>query len=240
MASQAVGHAGPAAVVAVLKGMAQRVSAGATVTIPQGTQGGVVSVPATPSELRAALTAARSAAPLPTLSSSPAASNPAGFPERGYGCHPLVRGGTTYQAAWCGLHLKLNGEYCDPNGCTITDKLDTRLTTNPGTNGSMVSWSSTYSYQSGNPQFSSIHVEWFVLCYAGESECGSGNSPDFYGNSTGKFYPKQDSGINLHGDKITHAYSLWAYFKPWGYAISDSAKTGTATCDKTDNECLYP
>ena len=167
--------------------------------------------------------------------------NPVSFPVRGDGCNPIIRNHITFDASWCDELYEIDAGFCGTEGCELTDHLTTRLTTNPGTSTSLVSWTSKYVYNTGAPLLNYIHIEWWVLCYSDQLQCGSDNTPDFYGNSTGKFYPKSD--VDLYGDKVTHAFALWAHLIPNNTAYYSAGKTKTATCDPASsgsNQCLYP
>jgi hypothetical protein len=119
------------------------------------------------------------------------------------------RGGTCNDnRSWCNLKLELAAEYCNPEGCQQTDRVTARLTVNPGVKRSMVSFTSIYAPD--DHSFIEIHFEWWVLCFNVERECGTSNTRSFDGSGSGKFYP--DSTIDLYDSRITHGFTLWAYF----------------------------
>jgi len=242
-ARHAVGAPG-SQVAATVRGMISRVKAGKSVLVPEGTRRDVRLVPATVPELRAALAAG------PPAGSGPGAGaavrltlipDPHDYPIRGQGCHPVTWRGQRFWASWCKMPFALNGEFCDPNGCTITDKLRTRLLVDPGTKTSRVSRTSTYTYQAGHPRFTNIHIEWWTLCFKSEQECGTGNTKAFFGNSSGTF--NVTSSRDLHNSRIRHAFTLWAFFTPNGMWANDNAKTWKGICkprSSGSNQCLYP
>jgi hypothetical protein len=227
------------AVAATVRGMVRRAEAGKTVLVPEGTRHGVHNVRASVSELRAALSEARSLghrANVRTAGVIPRTS-PNEYPIRGEGCNQLGNG----FASWCNMRFELDGAFCAPGGCETTDTLRAKVTVDPATKTSRVSYNSTYAYQPHDPNFSNIHFEWWVLCYRGEDDCGSDNTSDFFGNSSGTFFPT--STKDLHGDTVTHALTLRALFAPNGSYYADNAKTAGAFCDpvppEPSNQCLY-
>ena len=128
--------------------MIRRVEAGKTVLVPEGSGQGVYLVPATVSGLRAARAAARSAGSRPSAGAAGELSrlsraydprDPHTFDILGNGCHPVTWRSARYWASWCKMPFQIDGEFCDPNGCTITDVLKTRLLVDPGTRVSRVS-----------------------------------------------------------------------------------------------------
>lgn len=217
---------------ATLGGMLRNEEAGVRVAIPEGNHSGIVSVPASRSNLATALaTAAQDGTTtqhhgmygiiLP-------AATPSSFPVRGDACHS--------NRAWCDLVLEVAGEYCDPEGCTQTDRITARLTTNPGATGSMVSWTSIYSPNGGN--FTGVHFEWWTMAWASEHVCGTDNTDSGTGNGSDEFFPTCDGP--LYHSRITHGFTLWADFLPTAQYIGDSAKTGTAFCASApDTYCIY-
>ena len=226
-----------------IKGMIKRVKKGHTVLIPEGTRQGVHFVPATVAKLQAALAAAGATTAQPGAEvagrlSAPGP-DPHEFPIRGQGCHQVTWRKERYWAAWCKMPFEIVGEYCDIDGCKKTDTLKTRLKVNPGAKESRVSWSSTYTYQAHHRNFKHIHIEWWVLCFKDEKECGTGNTKELYGNSSGTFTPT--SNRLLRNSRIRHAFILWAYFQPDGHWHSDEAKTWKGICKpKPSRQCLYP
>jgi hypothetical protein len=64
------------------------------------------------------------------------------------------------------------------------------------------------------------------------------NTPSFAGNSSGPFFPT--SSVYLYGDRLAHAFELWAFFEPTGKWVGNPGRTGTATCaDKPEPACVY-
>ncbi len=229
-------------VTATVQDMIRRVEAGRTVMVPEGTRDGVHLVPATVPELRAALAAARSVGSGSGRSAARLARipDPHDFPIRGQGCNPVTWRGNRYWASWCKMPFELDGGVCDPS-CHNTDVLKARLLVDPGTTTSRASRSGSYTYQSGNPRFSNIHFEWWTFCFNSEQECGTGNTPNFFGNSSGTF--NMTSSKDLHNSRIRHAFVFWAYFVPNNQWTPDEAKTWKGICKPSDansNQCLYP
>jgi len=229
-------------VTATVKDMIVRVETGKRVMVPEGTRNGVHLVPATLTELQAALAAARSAGARSGTSVARLVRipDPHDFPIRGQGCNPVTWRGNRYWASWCKMPFKLVGGVCDPS-CHNTDVLTARLLVDPGTSTSRASRSGSYTYQSGNPRFSNIHFEWWTFCFNSEQECGTGNTPNFFGNSSGTF--NMTSSKDLHNSRIRHAFVFWAYFVPNNQWTPDEAKTWKGICkprDANSNQCLYP
>ena len=111
----------------------------------------------------------------------------------------------------------------------------------PGTTVSRVSRTGRYTYQSGDPNFTMIHFEWWTFCFNSEQICGTDNTDNFFGNSSGLFHPT--SSRDLHNSRIRHAFTLWAYFVPNNKWQPDDAKTWKGICkprDANSNQCLYP
>jgi hypothetical protein len=131
--------------------------------------------------------------------------SPSQWPIRGVGCHPTP----DHYTAWCGKYI-IAGEFCDPNGCTIKDKVTATITDNPGVKTSLVSYNSLYSPD--NFDFTQIHFEWFTLCYAGLNICGSGNTNSFPGTSHGTFKPT--SNVHLYDSHMAHGLVFWGFFEP--------------------------
>jgi hypothetical protein len=237
-------------VAATISGMIRAVEAGKTVLVPEGTSHGVHLVPATVSGLRTARAAVGlagsrpgtgAAGELSRLSSAVDPTDPHTFSILGNGCHPVTWRGTRHWASWCKMPFQIDGNFCDPNGCTITDVLKTRLLVDPGTRSSRVSRTSTYRYQAGHRRFTEIHIEWWTLCFKNEVECGTGNTPTFFGNSKGTF--TVTSTRDLHNSRIRHGFTLWAFFVPDGMWAPSSAKTWKGICkpkSSGSNQCLYP
>jgi hypothetical protein len=248
-AVQAAGAPG-SHVAATIRGMIRAVEAGKTVLVPEGTGQGVHLVPASVSGLQAAHAAVGLASSRPgtggagelsRLSRAVDPTDPHTFPILGNGCHPVTWRGTRYWASWCKMPFQIDGEFCDVNGCTITDVLKTRLLVDPGTRTSRVSRTSTYRYQAGHRRFIEIHIEWWTLCFKNELECGTNNTAKFLGNSSSTF--TVSSTRDLHNSRIRHGFTLWAFFTPIGMWRPSSAKTWKGICkprSSGSNQCLYP
>jgi hypothetical protein len=161
-----------------------------------GTGPSITSVAATSAELRAAL----SAAAMPST-------EPKDFLPNGFGCNEA----SDHYASWCGKYI-LRGEYCDAEGCTIEDQITTKITVDPGAESSRVVYKSLYVPD--HFDFTQIHFEWWTLCFHSAEVCGTGNTPSFAGNSSGPFFPT--SSVILYGDRLAHAFDLWAFFEPTG------------------------
>ena len=227
---------GPSAsqVAPTINAMISRVEAGHTVLVPEGNGGDVRLASATVPELRAALAAI---GPSRLLQIPP----PNDYPIRGKGCNPVTWNRQRWWASWCQMPFQIDGEFCDPEGCTVTDVLKTRLLVDPGAKVSRVSRTSTYSYQAGQRHFTNIHIEWWTLCFKNGVECGTANTTDFDGNSSGTFNPT--SSRTLRNSRIRHAFTLWAFFVPDSMWQPDNAKTWLGYCKPASahsNQCLYP
>lgn len=228
--------------------MTRRAEAGYAVYVPQGTKHSVISVRASVPALRAASSAARrSARSIRTteaaiVSSVVPLSGPDSFPVGGSGCKGFEYLHNPYFAAWCNIPFALNGDYCTPEGCTIVNELRAKVTANPGSVTSSMSYTSQLFREiPGDTVFAAIHFEWWTLCYSNGQICGNGNTKNFYGNSSGTF-TASSPGWQLHGNRMTLAFTYWALFIPNGSYYSSSAKTATATClpESAGNQCLYP
>jgi hypothetical protein len=179
---------------------------------------------ATSAELRAALSAALSVAAMPST-------EPKDFLPNGFGCNEA----SDHYASWCGKYI-LRGEYCDAEGCTIEDQITTKITVDPGAESSRVVYKSLYVPD--HFDFTQIHFEWWTLCYHSAEVCGTGNTRSFAGNSSGPFFPT--SSVILYGDRLAHAFALWAFFAPTGQWYASRGRTGTATCaEAPDRACVY-
>jgi hypothetical protein len=211
-------------VIATIDAMLARTAQGYAVYVPEGTGQSITSVAATSAELRAALSAALPAAAMPST-------EPKDFLPNGFGCNMTSK----HYASWCGKYI-LRGEYCDPDGCTIEDQITTKITVDPGVQISRVVYKSLYS--PNHHHFIQIHFEWWTLCYHSAEICGTANTPSFAGTSHGRFLTT--SSVDLYGDRLAHAFELWAFFEPTGKWVGNPGRTGTATCaEKPDRACVY-
>jgi hypothetical protein len=206
--------------------MLKRLNAGHDVYVPEGTRNSVTSVKATPQELRAAVRAAR----LSRAGSTPK-TVPKNFPFNGYGCD--VDG--PYYSHWCGKYV-LDVDYCDPKGCELEDRITAKVTVDPGVKKSRVVYKSLYSPD--HRDFTDIHFEWWTLCYGHADVCGHHDTENFKGSSSGTFYPESD--VHLYGDRLAHAFELWAYSTQTGEFVGDPGRTGTALCEeRPETACVY-
>jgi hypothetical protein len=106
----------------------------------------------------------------------------------------------------------------------------------PGAETSRVVYKSLYVPD--HFDFTQVHFEWWTLCYHSAEVCGTANAPSFAGNSTGRFFPT--SSVILYGDRLAHAFALWAFFEPTGRWYASRGRTGTATCaEAPDRACVY-
>jgi len=211
-------------VAATLDAMLARTAQGHTVYVPGGTGPSITSAAATSAELRAALSAALSAAAMPST-------EPKDFLPNGFGCNEA----SDHYASWCGKYI-LRGEYCDAEGCTIEDQITTKITVDPGAESSRVVYKSLYL--PNNLDFTQIHFEWWTLCFHSAEVCGTGDTRSFAGNSSGPFFPT--SSVILYGDRLAHAFALWAFFEPTGQWYASRGRTGSATCaEAPDRACVY-
>lgn len=121
-------------VAVTISGMIKRAAAGHTVLVPEGTSSDVRLVSATVPELRAALAAIEPDGSRPDTGSTgrvPLIPPPQDYPIRGKGCHPVTWNRSRWWASWCQMPFQINGAFCDPEGCTTTDVLTTRLLVDP-------------------------------------------------------------------------------------------------------------
>jgi hypothetical protein len=207
-------------VIATLHAMLARTAQGYAVYLPEGAGQSSASMVATSAQLRAAL----SAAAIP-------GTEPKDFLPNGFGCNMAA----DHYASWCGKYI-VRGVYCDADGCTIEDQVTVKITVTPGVKTSRVSYQSLYSPNHFN--FIKIHFEWWTLCYHSAEVCGTGNTPSFPGISHGPFFPS--SRVELYGDRLAHAFELWAFFEPTGKWVGNPGRTGTATCaEAPDRACVY-
>lgn len=231
--AQAVGRAAqrsPAQVATTLRRMLQREEAGQRVDIPETRNGVIATVRASRSDLTGALAAAKKTG---TVDAEPASAPQAAWPVRGGACYA--------DHSWCDLVEALAGGTCS-SSCIVTDEVNANLTIDPSVYGkNRVTWTALYSPDSGN--FAGYHFQWFVLKFAAENQCGTGNSSSYNYSFSDVFITKCD--INLYDSRNTTAIGLWAYFTPYGaYIGPDGAKDGTALCPTeskaaTDPNCLY-
>jgi hypothetical protein len=212
----------PGRVDAALRGMLRSEEAGRIVRIPQGRGGRVVNAPASRADLAGALAAAEGASP---------ESTPSGWPVRGNACGD--------NRAWCNLVLQIAADECDGNTCTLEDELTARLTVNPSVSGAnRVNWNVLYSPDHGD--FAGYHFEWYVLEFASETQCGTGNTDSYSTSTSGNF--TTNCNTMLYDSRNTTAVQYWAYLSPAAQYQSDQAKDGTAICQTEssgNNYCLY-
>lgn len=231
--------------------MLSRVKRGEPVTIPSGSSGSVVNVPATAAVLKAALQAEQAVAGSRSLSQrelpvSPSA-DPGSWPIFGYGCNP----GTHGYFSWCidkiNRRFEIVAEKCNPD-CEVKDRIDiTSFTVDPTSTGTTrVRYQALYSPDNGD--FIDVHFEWWTLCYRSFTECGHKNTPNFNPNGPGSFNPSPIPNRDLHGDYVTFAAILWGYLTKTGQwvgwpASSDGgkpARTAKAECaDRPDDNCYF-
>ena len=188
--------------------------------------------------LRAAIAAARS------LNLGRAAGNavpelgpPQGFPVAGSGCNPYIYNHIDYFASWCDMVAYIEVEDCDP-GCQILDRVSTKSTANPGSEGSLVNFTLTYFPDSHD--FTDIHFEWWTLCYRNAQTCDTGKSENYSGSVSSSF---RMSSPNLHNDMITLAFAIEALFIPNGSEYAEGIKTIMGYClpqSADTNQCLFP
>jgi len=223
----------PGQVTAALNRMLQHQQAGQGVYIPESKNGALVQVKASRSDLTGALAAAESTAAVAGSAATaivPYSAPQASWPVRGNACGS--------NRAWCNLVYVIDAEFCSQT-CTLEDELYARLTVNPSVYGSnLVSWTVLYSPNHGD--FDGYHFQWFVLKFAAENQCGTGNTSSFSTSTSNKFTTNCDTV--LWNSRNTTAVEYWAHLKPNGSWYSDKAKDGTAVCqpESTENTyCLY-
>jgi hypothetical protein len=248
VAQNAAGGASRGQVSATIEAMIKRAEAGRPVYVPQGTGRSVVSVRASVPGLRAALSAVRRsdrsllASGAVAVSGSLVLSGPDSFPVGGSGCGGIEYDHNPYFGAWCEMPFALNGDYCGADGCTIVNELRAEITANPGSVTSSISYTSQlFRLIEGDTVFAAIHFQWWTLCYSNGQIRGNENTENFYGNSSDTFLTDAP-GYELHGNKMTLAFTYTALFIPNGSNYLSSAKTATATCVPASdgNGCLYP
>lgn len=245
-AGQAALARGGSQVAPTIHEMLNRTETGRAVDVPKGTRRRVTNVRATVAELKAALAGVRS---LRARRSDPAAARSASraisptWEVRGYACNTVDYDNQTWFATWCNLPLELDGVHCDP-GCEVVDDLHWQGSTDPATGTSRVGYAITNTVEPGySSVFTDIMINWNVRCYRNQLECGHADTGPYNPPKDGLLFPKVDSGIDLHNDKVAHLYFLVALFIPNGQNYSDDAITGTAWCEPASsgsNRCLYP
>jgi hypothetical protein len=230
---QSAARKSPGPVTATLRAMLRSEKAGRGVYVPEGRNGTVANIKASRAELAEALAAAQDTAAvtaIPRTAVSPDTA-PNDFPVRGNACGD--------NRAWCNLVLQIAADYCNGDTCTLEDELTARLTVNPSVSGTnRVNWNVLYSPDHGD--FSGYHYEWYLLKFASETECGTGNT-NSYSTSTSSYF---DTNCNtmLYDSRNTTAVTYWAYLAPAAQYQSDEAKDGTAVCQTEssgNNWCLY-
>jgi hypothetical protein len=230
MAAQAA-QTSPATVLPTLRAMLSRAEAGYRVYVPQGNAEAITSVRASAAELTQVLAAvAADRSSRPKAPASPDIPPPQKYPVRGGICPK------TAKRAWCSLKLELAVEYCDPEGCTQTDRMTVTITVDPGIKTSRASFNAIYFPDDHN--YAGFHFQWWVLCLSIERTCGSDNTDSFGGSDHGTF--KMTSEDDMYHSRVTHAITLWGLFVRNGQYYNDDAKTGTAFCaSKPDTWCAY-
>lgn len=199
--------------------------------------GALVNVKASRADLTGALAVAEETVTKPAAVSgnagtlvSPDTASQASWPARGGPCNS--------DRSWCNLVYELDGEFCTDT-CELTDKLAARLTVTPSVSGrNSVSWTVVYLPDSNN--FAGYHFEWFVLKFAAETVCGSGNTGSFSTSQSKSFTTSCDSV--LYNSHNMTAVEFWAFFTPIDDYVFDQARDGGALCqpESSDNNyCLY-
>jgi hypothetical protein len=131
-----------------------------------------------------------------------------------------------------------------PDDCVETDRLQGRVTINPGALISRIDYNILYSPNSGG--FVGSHFEWWSIVdgdpdlTANFPNDGSGLYPN--GPSSGIFNATSDEGA--HGRSLAHAVLLWGDFhwQDGGQSfLRAGGRTDRAFCasDPPDNSCLY-
>lgn len=162
----------PAQVVTTLHRMLQLQEAGQAVDIPKTRNGTIVIAKASRSDLTTALDAAeRTAIKTAAIARNaqparPLAAPQAAWPIRGESCNSAH--------SWCDMTFALAGGVRDPS-CHETDGLAGSVTVDPSALGNnVVTWTIIYFPNNGN--FSGYHFQWYVLKFAAQNQCGTGNS----------------------------------------------------------------
>jgi hypothetical protein len=219
--------ASQAGVVSTLESMRTNLEAGQDVNVPDAVTSadGLDEVNGALASLATPLTG--TSAPM-----SPAASasiDPAGFALKGSPVDELyweMDQGTFY----------MKGEYCDPTGCTLTDKITAGVRTDPGAATSK--FSATLSYFPNNRHYSKVHFDTWALCHYSLDQCGMDPNPQTITNKSSYTW-YLSSNYRVRGAYLSHAFRLWGYFGPSGMWDYTSAKTDRALCARHDNVCKY-
>ncbi len=161
-------------------------------------------------------------------------SDPSNFPIRGSSAN------SGYSWRW--QQFWVEGAYCGFGGCTVTDRITTNVTTDPGAWTTRANATLLYSPNSGN--FSGAVFSTWTLRYTWQDVAGFNVSPTNH-NATGEMGPwfaylwdnKRVPGYGW----AAHAHELDVHFAPWGQDITDSSKTGQMQCEPPSlgERCRY-
>jgi hypothetical protein len=202
---------------------------------------------AVPASATASIRSHRPSTPIPTSKAlAPAASSrslqilptavkavpeaPRDWAVSGQGCKSTKSG----WSAWCELVLGL--EIVNNKTGAATDRIIARITVNPGAHVSKVSYTVSYSPNGGH--LTQVHIDTCGLCYIQREVCSDeidGIKPP----TSGLLHPLTP---NMRGHQLGHRFTLSAYCKVCvGNKYGNySRRTGTATCNKSSNNCYYP
>jgi len=138
------------------------------------------------------------------------------------------------QLYWTGMRLALNGEHCDSDGCTVTDKWVSKVKIDAGPTVTRITGGNTWFPNSGN--FSNIHFRMWGG-FRGRV-CGAENTGGLPVPTSIDYL--RDYG-DRHGNVLTVGVVLWIYAAPLGRYISDEAKTHDAICEDQSkgNMCWF-
>lgn len=204
--------------VQTLSGLQSTLRMGQNISLP----GSAKSVAEQLEQLDVALSGASTAAASRSASSaSPQVAASTTYELRGY----AINSNFTWQ-----VNTEIDGAYCTPAGCQITDVTRQTWKISPGRGGDRFSFT---SIRTGSGNLTQIYANLSVLCNG--TQCATG--------SAGKTGPQDGSGsgspvvthASTAGGTIVDRVQMHAYFVPNGGTYYDSVKTGTAHCATGSN-----
>lgn len=137
---------------------------------------------------------------------------------------------------WQYLSLAITGQHCTSSGCTTTDKITCTNVVGPGATSTVFNWNCGYFPNAGN--FGNKHFDLFAVNRG--SVTNSTTTGNLFTGTGGSAKITLGNGRDLHGNVLTSAVALWAYFNPLSTYYEATGKTSDATCRTgTDNRCFY-
>lgn len=134
------------------------------------------------------------------------------------------------------MNTEIDGGYCSPDGCDITDKTRQTWKISPGYRSDKYNFT---SIRTGAGHLTKIYAYISALCNG--AACGdtfAGKSGPEDGSGSGNVY--LDHPTSAAGKGIVDRVQMEAYFTPNKTTYYDSAKTGTAKCGAGSNlNCRY-